>query len=138
MKDLDNTLEKREQTRYEGVYAEYALIDDRENVHDPDFKAGFIRNFSRGGSSLQVYDNIDENTLVWVKLYDPNIRVPIEALGGLAWKARDTQCPPGNRDRYDIGIKFLYLDEDNKHRLGLMIEYFENMKPKSSGMIEYM
>jgi len=136
---MKTSKEKREQTRYEGVYAEYTLIKDEEGSDRVEFKAGFIRNFGLGGSSLQVFDNIAKDTLVLLHLYDPNVNAPIEILSDLVWKSLKTEWPAKNRDKYNIGIKHLYMDKDNESRLNRMIEYFEalRLKPKSSGIIEY-
>jgi hypothetical protein len=132
--------DNRMHTRYQGVYAEYALIEGEENLN-PDhlqFKAGFIRDFSMGGSSLQIYDNLPADTLILLRLYDPNIIRPIEILSGLVWKDPERNYPARNRARFNVGLRYLYMDKENRHALNRMIDYFETLRPKESGIIEYL
>jgi len=132
--------EHRKDMRYQGVYAEYAMIEFEDDLDDDRlrFKAGFIRDFSFGGSSLQVYDNLSENILILLRLYDPNVIKPIEILSGLVWKRLETNRAANNRERFNVGFKHLYIDGDNTRALNRMIEYFESLRPKESGILEYI
>jgi len=71
-----------------------------------------------------------------VRLYDAFWAKPIEVLGGVVWNSKNALSKDDGRERFDIGVKFLNMDEKNRHRIELMIMSFELEQSKPYNPID--
>jgi len=119
--------ERRQERRFEGIFAEYALIQSVNENTPVGFKGSFLRNFSEGGASLFIHDKPPQGVLIRLRLYEPHSARPVEVTGGIVWLERSAETPAA-RERFNVGMKFLNLETDITHRLELMTQYFESEK----------
>ena len=124
------TNERRHEQRYEGIYAEYAVLDNSAENAPVHFKGGFLRNFSCGGASLFIHDKLPQSAFIWLRLYEPHSARPLEVLSSIAWLERSPESPL-TRERFNVGMKFMNMEEDLRHRLELMALYFESEKNRA-------
>jgi len=117
--------ERRQNRRYEGVCAAYALTEKYGEESSVDFKTSFLRNFSLDGASLFVSEKVPDRSYIHVHLYDAHWKKPIEAFGGIAWSNQYVLGKYGSKERYNIGIRFLNVPKESERRLKLMIMNFE-------------
>src|SRR5262245_49458252 len=119
--------ERRQEHRYEGIYAEYGIMHSAQDPAPSEFKASFLRNFSHNGASLLIHDRPPKGVFIKLRLYEPHSARPVELLGGIVWIERSAETPLP-RERFNVGMKFLNVDDDLQRRLDLMVQYFEAEK----------
>lgn len=122
--------ERRENKRYEGVCAAYALTEKYGQKDVADFKTSFLRNFSIDGASLYISEIVPDRSYINVYLYDTHWKKPVMAFGGVVWTSQYVLGKYGSRDRYNIGIRFLNVPGESERRLKLMIMNFEMEQKK--------
>jgi hypothetical protein len=119
--------ERRQEHRYEGVFAEYALIQSVNDATPAVFKGSFLRNFSENGASLFIHEKPPPGVLVRLRLYEPHSTNPLELTAGVVWVERSAESPT-SRDRFNVGMKFLNISTAVERRLVLLTHYFEAEK----------
>jgi len=138
MNETATVNERRADTRYEGVYAEYQLISSFDEKSPPRFKTGFIRNFSRSGLSLFISEDLELNSYFRIRLYDPNSPNPIIALAGIVWKQKTKFRQMDGSEHCNIGLKFMKIEKEDDRRLNMLVDYFESMKNRKYNILEHI
>ena len=128
--------ERRENKRYEGVCAAYALTEKYDEGSDTNFKTSFLRNFSLDGASLFISEKVPDRSYINVHLYDAHWKKPIVAFGGIVWSSQYVLGKHGSKDRYNIGIRFFNVPKESEGRLKLMIMNFELEQNKPHSVTE--
>ena len=123
-------MDRRADKRYEGVCAEYKIVEDFEDTSEGGFKTAFIRNFSVSGVSLHITEDIPNISHVRVHLFDPDSVRPINFICGVVWERRDMSVPQSRRERYNIGLKILVIDKPEEQRLYKLADHFERLQHK--------
>jgi hypothetical protein len=132
--------EKRTYSRYEGVYAEYAVTTSEfEDKRFLEFQTCFLRNFSLEGASLHITKPVADNPYIYLHLYDPEHPKPILLVGEVVWcEYAGANQGPNAAKRCNIGIKFKHIAAENKPRLNNLLVRMEALRPKRKGPIDYV
>ena len=120
--------EKRKDARYEGIYAEYDIIKVSSRSTQSYFKSGFLRNFSKGGVSLFLSEEVGPQEHVRLRLHDPQSPAPISAIGTVVWQQNTKFAPINGVAQSNIGVQFIRLSESDEGRLDALVEYCQSKK----------
>jgi len=120
-------VERRKHPRYRGEYVEYAILGEFDTLSALKYTPSFLRNFSLGGASLMVYQEIAESAVIYLRLYYEESPKPVEVMSVLVW-SKEAEGPKFGRKKYNIGVRFVNLDETNKVNLQKMNTYFRTME----------
>jgi len=82
------------------------------------------KNISAGGICLIVYEKIEIGTILDIRSNLKDINYIIKARGKIVWSSNFTVMP-GNIARYDLGIEFVEIKEDDRQKLS---QYVLNLK----------
>jgi c-di-GMP-binding flagellar brake protein YcgR len=72
------------------------------------------RDLSAGGIKIEVKEPIKPSTLLWLEIKLPSENDPLEAKGEVIWQEKIITT---ENDRYEMGIKFLEMDLNDRNRL---------------------
>ncbi|MFC1698686.1 flagellar brake protein [Candidatus Omnitrophota bacterium] len=74
------------------------------------------KNISAGGICLIVYEKIEPGTFLSLRLYLADINLTVAAEGHVIWSSYFTM-DADSRDRYDLGIEFTQIKEEDRQKL---------------------
>jgi len=130
--------EKRAEKRYEGIYVEYTFLALSEDYRHVDLKNCFLRNFSLNGACLYVYEPVPEDANIYLRVYDPDDSITLDIMGAIVWHAHAGSAGgPNARNNYNVGVKFINMNDRSRRRLLAIIGFLESKIPKRSGPIDY-
>ena len=75
------------------------------------------KNIGRGGICLIVYEEFKESDLLDLKIYLPESKTPISAVGRVVWVKEFIIGDISTGKRFDLGIEFLEIDEEDAKRI---------------------
>jgi c-di-GMP-binding flagellar brake protein YcgR len=75
------------------------------------------RNISRGGICLIAYDELNEQDVLDLKLYLPEDKTPIRAIGKVVWVKEFIIGSIEEGKRFDVGIEFMDIKEEDANRV---------------------
>jgi c-di-GMP-binding flagellar brake protein YcgR len=97
-----------------------ALVDVAYNKHphsqEEESLLRLSKNISKGGICLIVYDELKKDDLLDLKIFLPDTRTPVEALGQVVW-ASEFIIGDKIGKRYDVGIEFVKISDKDKDRI---------------------
>jgi c-di-GMP-binding flagellar brake protein YcgR len=104
------------------VIVDYKVIDTQS------VKTTQTKNISAGGICIIVYEEIEPETILDLKIYLPDDSSPIQAKGRVVWKKEFT-FSSDPRARFDIGIEFLEIESFDRERISRYVfSAFQNKK----------
>jgi len=80
-------------------------------------KLSLTKNISQGGICLILYDEIKSSDLLDIKIYLPDDKNPIIALGKVAWVKEFIVGSETRGKRYDAGIEFIKINEKDREKI---------------------
>ncbi|MDD5131115.1 MAG: PilZ domain-containing protein [bacterium] len=72
------------------------------------------RDLSSGGVKIEVKEPIKPSTVLWLEINLPSETDPLEAKGEVIWQEKIAAT---ENNRYEMGIKFLEMDLNDRNRL---------------------
>jgi c-di-GMP-binding flagellar brake protein YcgR len=72
------------------------------------------RDLSAGGVKIEVKEPIRPNTVLWLEINLPSEADPLQAKGEVVWQEK---ISPAENSGYEMGIKFLEMDVNDRSRL---------------------
>lgn len=93
------------------VAVEYSIIEK-----NPFKEITFTKSISSGGICLIVYEEIEVDTTLSLKINLTDDNDFIEAKGRVVWSSEFSLDPDKNK-RWDLGIEFLEASEDDRKRV---------------------
>jgi len=91
---------------------EYTLVKEKLL---PENKS-ILKNISSGGICLIVYEKVAIGSHLSLKIYLSDINREITATGKVIWSS-PFSISSDNRQRYDLGIEFVEIDESDRQQL---------------------
>ncbi len=79
------------------------------------------RDISAGGVKIEVKEQLKPNTILWLEINLPTEADPLQAKGEVVWQEKINTA---ENNRYEMGIKFIEMDLNDRHRLN---KYLFNM-----------
>lgn len=76
----------------------------------------FTKNISAGGICLIVYEEIELNSILSLKINLGDNRDIIEVKGRVVWFS-EFSLDPDKKKRWDIGIEFIGINEEDRKRI---------------------
>lgn len=75
------------------------------------------KNISKGGICLIVYEELKENDLLNLRIFLPDDKVAINAVGRVVWIKEFIIGDNPESKRFDVGIEFVKINEDDLIRV---------------------
>jgi len=106
----ENMEERRKFVRLDAaVKIRYKVLMPTENIGNSN-----SRDLSAGGVKVEVTESIKPNTVLWMEIALPNEADPLQAKGEVVWQEKISTT---ENIRYEMGIKFLEMDLNDRNRL---------------------
>jgi hypothetical protein len=80
-------------------------------------RLSLTKNISKGGICLIVYEELKELDLLDLKIYLPESKTPISAVGRVVWVRDFIIGDIAYGKRFDIGIEFIEINEKDLNQL---------------------
>jgi c-di-GMP-binding flagellar brake protein YcgR len=93
------------------VVVEYSVI-----AKEPEKETSVTKNISAGGICLIVYEDIEINSILSLKILLPVSKSPLQAKGKVIWKS-EFSIDSEQRERYDLGIEFVEIKELDRQKI---------------------
>jgi c-di-GMP-binding flagellar brake protein YcgR len=111
-KDEMPRMERRRYPRLDASVAiEYSIIG-----RAPLKETAFTKNIGAGGICLIVYEKIEVNTILSLKINLCDNSDIIEIKGNVVWLS-EFSLDPDKKKRWDIGIEFTEINEEDRKRI---------------------
>jgi c-di-GMP-binding flagellar brake protein YcgR len=96
-----------------------ALTDVSYTKHPPKekIKLSLAKNISTGGICLIVYEEIKKSEILDLKIYIPEGKLPVNAIGRVAWVKEFIIGDASQGKRYDVGIEFIKIKKEDIDRI---------------------
>jgi c-di-GMP-binding flagellar brake protein YcgR len=93
-------------------------IDVKYSVAKPDSEQSEIsmKNISAAGICITVDEDLRLSTVLSLQVFMPGNDAPIYTKGRVVWKS-EFRIGYGSKPRYDIGIEFLDIDEEDREKI---------------------
>lgn len=101
--------ERRRYPRLHASVVEYYPIGRAEAT-----EMSFTENIGAGGICIFVTENLDIDTLLFLKIYLPHKETPIEAKGKVVWTAKSSFLGIERTKNFDVGVTFVEIGEDDR------------------------
>ena len=79
-------------------------------------ETAFTKNISAGGICLIVYEKIEVNTILSLRINLGDNSDIIEIKGNVVWLSKFSM-DPDKKERWDIGIEFIKINEEDRKRI---------------------
>jgi len=91
------------------IYTKTALRDKE--------KLSLAKNISQGGICIICYERLQKSDILDLKIYLPEDRSPINALGRVAWIKEFIIGDESTGKRYDVGIEFIKINNQDRDKI---------------------
>ena len=105
-----------------------ALVDVVYNKVSPSQKVevSLTKNISKGGICLIAYDELKVSDKLDLNIYLPEDKTPLHVIGRVAWVKDFVICNIPNGKRYDVGIEFLTITDEDQNKINKYVfSHFE-------------
>jgi c-di-GMP-binding flagellar brake protein YcgR len=95
------------------------LVDVVYNKVSPSQKVevSLTKNISKGGICLIAYDELKVSDNLDLNIYLPGDKIPVHVIGRVAWVKDFVICNIPDGKRFDVGIEFLTITEEDQKRI---------------------
>jgi len=87
------------------------VYDKRDSLKHK--KLTLAKNIGRGGICLIVYEELKKSDLLDLKIYLPESKTPINAVGRVVWVKEFIIGDISTGRRFDAGIEFIEIDKED-------------------------
>ena len=96
-----------------------ALVDVVYNKVSPSQKVevSLTKNISKGGICLITYEELKVSDNLDLNIYLPENKIPVHVIGRVAWVKDFIICNIPNGKRFDVGIEFLTITEEDQKKI---------------------
>jgi c-di-GMP-binding flagellar brake protein YcgR len=95
------------------VKVEYQILESQQVVVD-----SFTKNVSQGGICLFLSSALKKDTVLDLKLYLPDQREPVPAVGKIVWIEQFEVGEKEGREQYEAGIEFINISDVDRNKIG--------------------
>jgi len=120
--DGPSEMDKRKTRRVKGAVVEYSNVEYSIGDEGASKKIAFLKDLSSGGLAMFVTEPVEEGLELYLMIYLSGPETPIMAKGEVVWQQKSNYMKDASTKHYDVGIKFL---EINDHNSSIVAQYIE-------------
>lgn len=122
---MENQQERRRFVRLNAlvdvIYKRLPFSEEKEAEEE----LSLTKNISKGGICLIVYEELKESDILDLEICLPEDKIPINATGRVVWAKKFIIGDPIKGKRFDVGIEFMEIKEEDLNRIDKYIFNFK-------------
>ena len=84
----------------------------------------FTEDISPVGIRIFSQEDLENNTFLFLKIYLPHYKSPIEAKGRVVWSKESSFGDVKKRKNYDIGVEFIEIKTDDQQNISDYVDKY--------------
>jgi len=122
--DGPSEMDKRKTRRVKGAVVEYSNVEYSISDETSSKKVAFLKDLSSGGLAMFVTEPIEKGSELYLTIYLSGPEGPIMAKGKVMWQQNSSYMKGASTKHYDVGIKFLDINDENKSNVAKYVEEY--------------